>query len=261
MFDLLDYQRGATAIGGGTPVRNLMAVSAIESSGENFWTIGNKQVPPLRFEAQWFDRQTGGRFRLAHPDLSSASWNPSLAATTRAGAWDQYQRAAGLDPVAAAEASSWGPFQIMGFHWRAMGFAGVAAFVDAMDGPDDDGQMDTFVQFVKDDPRLLQAIRNGDWDTWETVYNGGGYGGAYAAKIRAWLAEHSDVRTPPVPRVLVRGNTGDDVARIQKALGVVPDGDFGPATEAAVRMVQEHYGLVVDGKVGMMTLRKLGLAN
>lgn len=257
MFDLADYQRGAAALGN-APVRNLMAVSAIESSGENFWTIGNKQVPPIRFEAQWFDKQSGGKFRAGHPDLSSSYWNPSLAAKTKAGAWDQYERAAALDPVAAAEATSWGPFQIMGFHWRAMGYPSVAAFVDAMDGPDDDGQMDTFVQFVKDDPRLLKAIRQGDWLTWESGYNGGGYGGAYAAKIRAWLAEHGD--SPPTPRVLVRGMTGDDVARLQKALGVKPDGDFGPATEAAVRLAQAHFGLVVDGLVGVMTLRALGLA-
>jgi murein L,D-transpeptidase YcbB/YkuD len=134
----------------------------------------------------------------------------------------------------------------------------VQAFVDDVDGPDDDGQMDMFVRFVEADPRLLKAIREGDWDTWETVYNGGGYGGAYAEKIRAWLRAHGDA--PAVPRLLKRGDRGADVAQLQRALGVQPDGDFGPTTDAAVRLAQQHFGLVVDGLVGVMTLRALGLA-
>ena len=36
---MADYQRGALQLR--APVENLMAVAAIESSGENFWTIGN----------------------------------------------------------------------------------------------------------------------------------------------------------------------------------------------------------------------------
>src|SRR5882757_5268340 len=107
MFDLADYQRGATALA--APPKNLMAVSAIESSGENFWLLGNKQVPPIRLEAQWFSQQSGHKFDKTHPDISSPSWNPELAAKTKAGAWEQYERAAQLDRDAAAEATSWGP--------------------------------------------------------------------------------------------------------------------------------------------------------
>lgn len=259
-FDLADYRRGAGALG--APSRHLMAVSAIESSGENFWTINGKQVPPIRLEAHWFSKQSGRRFDATHPDISSRSWRPELAAKTKAGAWEQYERAAALDPVAAAEATSWGPFQIMGFHWRTLGYPSVQAFVDDVDGPDDDGQMDMFVRFVKADRRLLDAIRAGDWETWETVYNGGGYGGAYARKIENWLATNGggDVQTPAVPRVLRKGDRGRDVAALQRALGVTPDGDFGAKTDEAVRMFQADRGLVADGIVGVMTLRALGLA-
>jgi hypothetical protein len=258
MFDLADYRRGASALG--APSINLMAVSAIESSGENFWLLGNKHVPPIRLEAHWFSKQSGRRFDASHPDISSRSWRPELAAKTKAGAWEQYERAAALDATAAAEATSWGPFQIMGFHWRALGYPNVLAFVDDVDGPDDDGQMDVFVRFVKADRRLLAAIRAGDWETWETIYNGGGYGGAYAAKIRNWLATHGDAPAPVVPRVLRRGDRGPDVAQLQRSLGITPDGDFGPKTEQAVKLFQGDQGLIVDGIVGVMTLRALGLA-
>lgn len=269
-FDLADYRRGAGALA--APSKHLMAVSAIESSGETFWQIGNKWVPPIRLEAHWFGKLSGYRFNDSHPHISCRSWTPSLAATTKADAWAQYEEARALDADAAAQACSWAGFQIMGFHWKTMGYLSVAAFVDDVDGPDDDGQMDMFVRFVRADLRLLNAIRVGDWDTWETVYNGGGYGGAYAAKIRAWLETHGDAGdgTHPVPgsivvpRVLRKGAVGADVTALQKALGMPAndnDGAFGQRTEDAVRAFQAcHKGLVVDGVVGVMTLRALGLA-
>ncbi len=260
-FDLADYRRGAGELT--APSKHLMAVSAVESSGENFWLLGNRHVPAIRPEAHWFSARTGHRFDRSHPDLSSPVWNPALAARSKAEAWQQYERMAALDATAAAEATSWGPFQIMGFHWKALGYPSVQAFVDDVDGPDDDGQMDMFVRFVKADRRLLQALRTGDWETWETVYNGGGYGGAYAAKIRNWLASSGggEGATPAVPRVMQKGQRGADVAALQKALGIPADGDFGAETDKAVRAFQAcTKGLVVDGIVGVMTLRALGLA-
>lgn len=55
------------------------------------------------------------------------------------------------------------------------------------------------------------------------------------------------------------GATGDVVRRAQRAvrrtpnLGVVVDGIFGPATEAAIKAFQDGAGLAVDGVVGPAT--------
>lgn len=50
-----------------------------------------------------------------------------------------------------------------------------------------------------------------------------------------------------------RGSREKDVERIQRAVGVTPDGVFGPKTEAAVKAYQSRHGLVVDGIVGPQT--------
>ena len=62
---------------------------------------------------------------------------------------------------------------------------------------------------------------------------------------------------PPIPKAdaqkrptLRRGAKGDDVAALQKALGLKADASYGPATEAAVRAFQRTHGLVADGIVG-----------
>ncbi len=59
------------------------------------------------------------------------------------------------------------------------------------------------------------------------------------------------------------GSSGDDVRKMQQRLRTLgylkgsADGDFGEATEAAVRAFQKAHGLTVDGKAGTDTLNKL----
>ena len=55
------------------------------------------------------------------------------------------------------------------------------------------------------------------------------------------------------------GSKGQEVARIQRTLGILEDGKYGPATEAAVMDLQSHAGLSVDGAVGPETRKHLGI--
>src|SRR3954469_19242619 len=61
---------------------------------------------------------------------------------------------------------------------------------------------------------------------------------------------------PGVPAELLNmGSTGPEVARVQTALAITPDGIFGPQTDAAVRAFQSRSGLKADGVVGPSTWR------
>lgn len=71
----------------------------------------------------------------------------------------------------------------------------------------------------------------------------------------------------PTPQGSLKvGSTGAQVRQVQqklKDLGFLKgsvDGDFGEATEKAVKAFQKQYGLTVDGKVGAETLAKLATA-
>lgn len=63
---------------------------------------------------------------------------------------------------------------------------------------------------------------------------------------------------PPYPGSLVKkGSRGDPVKMVQNKVGVAPDGDFGPATELAVKKWQARVGLTQDGVVGPQTWAKM----
>jgi peptidoglycan hydrolase-like protein with peptidoglycan-binding domain len=62
----------------------------------------------------------------------------------------------------------------------------------------------------------------------------------------------------PAPALLDGGNP---IARLQQALHLPVDGEFGPETESAVRRLQERHGLDVDGVVGPSTWNVIGVSD
>ncbi len=59
--------------------------------------------------------------------------------------------------------------------------------------------------------------------------------------------------------VVRRGSKGAWVEKLQRALGISVDGDFGPGTERALKAFQASAGLHADGVAGRVTYRALGL--
>lgn len=57
--------------------------------------------------------------------------------------------------------------------------------------------------------------------------------------------------------ILRKGSKSDGVKLLQEKLGLKVDGDFGPATERALRNWQRSKGLIADGVAGPNTLRVL----
>lgn len=105
-------------------------------------------------------------------------------------------------------------------------------------------------------------------------WNGGYHGlsdvqAAYRRGMKRNLSIGGSVASNPKPKadaVLKRGAKGEYVLDLQKnltALGygpLVADGDFGKATEAAVKAFQADHGLTVDGWAGNRTQAAIGKA-
>jgi len=59
--------------------------------------------------------------------------------------------------------------------------------------------------------------------------------------------------------ILKLGSKGPEVAKLQTALGIAADGNFGPGTEKALKEWQTKTGLTSDGIAGQATFQRLGL--
>lgn len=182
-----DYQAAADRLG--VDVAAVKAVAEVEASGATFWQIDGKSLPPIRLEAHWFGKLTGYAYNESHPHISSKKWNVALAAATWAGAWAQYRQAATLNESAAIQACSWGFAQIMGFHWKALGYDSPQAFRDSMNT--EGGQLEAFARFIYATPAAHDALQRKDWHAFENAYNGGGFNGAYARKMADAYARHA----------------------------------------------------------------------
>jgi hypothetical protein len=123
-----------TARGLGAPPENLRAVAKVESSGSPFLDTGH---PKILWERHWFWRRIGLKVTASLPGQWIAHPNPggyTLDADKDGinDSWEKLVEACARNPVAAFESCSWGKFQIMGGHWKALGYPSVFEFAYSM---------------------------------------------------------------------------------------------------------------------------------
>jgi putative chitinase len=113
---------------------------------------------------------------------------------------------------------------------------------------------------------LNEVADTGDVVRLTKIINGGDIGltdrqARYAKAMAALGGQISAPASAAAPAastgVLRVGSTGHDVKRMQVALKIAADGQFGPGTEAALKKWQAANGLTADGVAGPKTLAKL----
>ena len=173
-----DYAAAATAIG-----CDAAAIRAVVATEVGIRGLFDEQGrPPILFERHIFHRLTGGKFDAGNPDIS----NPAQGGYGRfSEQYPKLDRALALDHTAALKSASWGAFQIMGENYAQAGSASVDAFVAAMKASAKN-QLAAFVAFIKADHRLATALRDRNWQTFASIYNGPSYAvNHYDAKMKA----------------------------------------------------------------------------
>lgn len=167
-----DLQRAADRLQ--VDIAAVRAVNEVESKGAGFLPDGR---PVILYERHIMYRQLAAAGLDA--DALAAKY-PALVNRKPGGyAGDaaEYARLASASQISAAcalEATSWGAFQIMGFHWKALGYPDVFAFVEAMKVSEAE-QLEAFVRFVLADKVMLAALRGKKWAKFAELYNGKDY--------------------------------------------------------------------------------------
>lgn len=158
----------------GVTIKHINMLLKVESGGKSF---DDKGRPIILYEPHIFHRRTGGKWSPSN--FSYAKWGMRPYPGSFDGRWAQMAEAAKHNRSAALESASWGLFQVMGFHWKALGYASADVFAEAMTSGEP-AQLDAMVRFITVNglKGALQACRAGDPDSCRAFakgYNGAGY--------------------------------------------------------------------------------------
>jgi hypothetical protein len=151
------------------PEAAIRTVAEVETKGGGFIAPGK---PSILFERHKFSLLTSNKFDDQYPDIS----DPTAGGYGKGGnhQYDRLAIAMTLNSSAALSSTSWGQFQILDMNYQQAGFNSVEDFVKA-NQEGSDRQLDTFVTFIQNDSKLLQALRDQDWSTFARRYNGPNY--------------------------------------------------------------------------------------
>lgn len=169
-----DFETAAKVIG--VSPAALQAVAEVESNGGAF--IDGRR-PKVQYEPHVMYQRVSAKFGKAKADVFAKQY-PDLI-STKMGSYQSLEkedadmdRAAKLiDRDCALESSSWGAFQIMGYHWKACGYDSIQDFVNKQYS--EYGQLETLVRFLKANPAMVKAMIAKDWAEFARRYNGPGY--------------------------------------------------------------------------------------
>ena len=141
----------------------LMAFIEVESGGRGFDSVTGRII--IQFEPAWFKRKA--------PSAPSGVWSQNRVEGQER-EWIAFNNAYSIYPNAAMESTSIGLGQIMGFHYKRLGYHSVEAmWNDAKKGIE--RQIWQMAKFIVTDPRLVNSLRAKNWHLVATYYNGAGY--------------------------------------------------------------------------------------
>lgn len=167
-----DLEQAAERLG--VELAAVRAVNEVESRGHGMLPEG-KAVILFERHVFWKRLEAAG----IDPEAAAAKW-PSLVSRERGGyrggsaEYVRLRTACMIDRAAALESCSWGAFQIMGYHWKALEYSSIEDFVERMDKSEGE-QLDAFVRFIANDKALLAALKARKWKEFARLYNGPSY--------------------------------------------------------------------------------------
>lgn len=156
------------------PVASVKAISEVESNGSGFMDDGR---PVILFERHWMYRNLKKNgidpnpYLNSHPDIVQIKPGGYLKPESE---YKRFYNACIVDRSSAIESTSWGRFQIMGFHYQRLGFKTPEMFYKSMVISEGE-HLKALVKFIETDKLLHKAIQDQDWKTVAYIYNGPSY--------------------------------------------------------------------------------------
>lgn len=191
-----DYQDAASMLG--IDVAIIRAVAEVESSGSGFLQSGR---PKVLFEGHvfWKQLKEAGidptKFTSGNEDILYEKWSKEHY-VGGAGEYSRLKRAMAIHEEVALKSASWGLFQIMGFNHGACGFGSVQDYVSAMYRSEREHLLalcNFISRTISRGKKLVQYLRDEDWNGFFRGYNGSGYSeNGYDKRFSEALGKYSN---------------------------------------------------------------------
>lgn len=158
------------------PFDVLMAIIHVETPGVGFDSSTGKIL--IQFEPSWFRKKA--------PYAPTGKWSVNKV-DVQAKEWPAFNDAFAKNPNAAMESTSIGLPQIMGFHWKLLGYKSVGEMWDDFKRGEYQ-QLCALVRFIIAQPKLLKAVKERNWYQIAYIYNGSNF----VAMAKKWGRERYD---------------------------------------------------------------------
>lgn len=145
------------------PYSRVQAIKEVESGGKGFDDLTNKII--IQFEPAWFKKKS--------PYTPSGKWSVN-GVERQEKEWEAFNDAFSKNANAAMESTSIGLMQVMGFHWKLLGFESVGAMWDFAK-ESEANQLRLGLMFIRSNKKMFKALLSGDWKTVAYYYNGEKY--------------------------------------------------------------------------------------
>ncbi len=247
------------------PLNASLAFMYVETNAVTGTLIDGVIKAIIRWEGHYFDRlvpaklqEKARQWKLASPKVGGIP-NPA----SQAARYEILAKGKTLDVTAAISSCSWGVGQVMGAHWKWLGFNSAEDFEKTVQSGFS-GQLAIMFAFMEKSG-VIPHLRRLDWSAVARIWNGAAYAkNKYDVKMKEKYEEleGSSAKTPSSAGMLRAGSKGAKVRDLQGLLvragySVVVDGDFGVSTERAVKAFQLKNKLDVDGVAGPRTMEML----
>jgi hypothetical protein len=167
------------------------AVREVEAGGSGF----QGERPKILFEGHVFYKQLKSRgidpaqHTAGNEDILYPKWNDSIRKHYKGDQYARLEKARKINEEAAMESASWGLFQIMGYHWKDLGYPSARVFVNRMHKNEGE-HLKAFAAFLKAN-NLVKPLQDLDWAKFARGYNGPGYKkNKYDTKMAAAYAKY-----------------------------------------------------------------------
>lgn len=174
------------------PYAALKAVIEVEARSSGFFSTGE---PAILFERHKFWEQLGN-IRWFTMRLKIMALHPRVC-NKYPGGYGRYSEqhekmriAASYNRDIALQSASWGIGQVMGYHWKKLGYPSLQSFINDM-YHSEARQLEAMLRYIKVN-NLVDELQRGDWAGFARGYNGPGYKkNNYDEKLRQAYNKHA----------------------------------------------------------------------